>query len=490
MSATARQLAMAALGSLVALACARCSGGGATGDTQGDAGDAGAIADDGAIGVVDVGDEGPNDQLPQLTQAELASLAALSPSPLPAPGRDVSNRFADDPRAARLGQKLFFETRFSGKLLEGDDDGSPSTLGVKGQTGRVSCAGCHVPSAGYLDNRSLGRQISLAAGWGRRKAPSLLDVGQAKLLMWDGRHDALYNQPFGPLESPVEMNGSRLYAAEQLYALYRADYETIFGTMPPLGDTTRFPPITADATGCQPSTADPPPTCNGTRHGMPGDRAEFDGMAAADQAAVTQVVVNMGKALGAYERLLTCGTSRFDAWVHGNAGALTASEQRGAQVFVGRGQCTKCHSGPFLSDQQFHDVGLQPTAVAVVFIDANDPGAAAGLAAAIADPLNVKGAFSDGDDGRLPASVGPGDTGAFRTPTLRCVSQRPSFMHTGQLATLGDVVAFFARGGDAFGYPGTSEIAPLPLSAQDRADLVAFLGALQGPGPDASLETP
>ena len=51
--------------------------------------------------------------------------------------------------------------------------------------------------------------------------------------------------------------------------------------------------------------------------------------------------------------------------------------------------------------------------------------------------------------------------GAFRTPILRCVAQRPSFMHTGQLATLAEVVAFFARGGDPFGYPGTSEIARL-----------------------------
>jgi len=461
---------------------------GGPGDAGTTAGDGAATAGDGGNGS-DAGDDG-NDAPPQLTPAELAALAALSPSPLPGPPPDASNRFADDPRAARLGQRLFFEAGFSGKLLEGDDDGSPATLGVKGQTGRVSCAGCHVPSAGYLDDRSLGEQISLAAGWGRRKAPSLLDVGQAKLLMWDGRHDALYNQPFGPLESPVEMNSSRLYAAERIYALYRADYEAVFGPMPPLGDPTRFPPLGADVTGCQPSTVDPTPTCNGTRHGMPGDGAEFDGMTPADQTAVTQVVVNMGKALGAYERLLGCGPSRFDAWVHGDAGALTASEQRGAQLFVGRGQCTKCHAGPYMSDQKFHDVGLQPTAVAVVFIDTDDPGAAAGLAAAIADPLNVKGAFSDGDDGRLPATVDATSTGAFRTPTLRCAAGRPSFMHTGQLATLRDVVAFFARGGDAFGYPGTSEITPLTLGAQDQLDLVAFLGALQGPGPSPTLETP
>ncbi len=308
--------------------------------------------------------------------------------------------------------------------------------------------------------------------------------------MWDGRRDALYNQPFGPIESPVEMNSSRLYAAEQIYARYRADYEAVFGPMPPFDDTARFPALSASLTGCQPATADAPTQCDGTEHGMPGDHAEFDGMTPDDQTAVTRVVVNMGKALGAYERKLSCGSGRFDAWMHGQADALSASEQRGAQIFVGRGKCAGCHAGPYLSDQSFHNVGLQPAAVAVVFIDADDPGALSGLAGALADPLDVAGPFSDGDDGRLPAAVVPTLNGAFRTPILRCASQRPSFMHTGQLSTLASVVAFFARGGDPFGYPGASEIAALSLDAQDQADLVAFLGTLDGPGAAANLREP
>jgi cytochrome c peroxidase len=437
---------------------------------------------------VGVNDDAGSEEATAITSAERTALDSLSPATLPLPGPDVSNRFADDPAAAAFGQKLFFEKAFSGKLLDGDDNGGAHTLGAQGQTGKVACAGCHVPTAGFLDNRTLGEQISLAAGWGRRRAPSLLDVGQAKLLMWDGRHDALYNQPFGPMESVVEMNSSRLFAAEQVYALYRTDYEAVFGALPPLNDTTRFPPLSADLTGCQPSTVDPQPTCNGTEHGMPGDHAEFDGLTPEDQDAVTRVVVNMGKALGAYERLIACGPGRFDQWIHGHPDALSDSEQRGAGIFVGRGKCVGCHSGPYLSDQQFHNVGLLATTVAVVFIDSNDPGAAAGLASAIADPLNVAGPFSDGNDGRLPASVQPSMNGAFRTPTLRCASRRPTFMHTGQLSSFEEVVAFFARGGDPYGYPGKSEIAPLGLSSQDEKDLVAFLDALDGSGPAADLE--
>ena len=432
------------------------------------------------------GDAG-SDANVSLTADELMALATLSPRDLPPPPPDISNEFADVAKAAAFGQKIFFETRFSGKLLDGDDTGGPHTLGAQGQTGKVGCVGCHVPAAGFLDNRTLGEQISLAAGWGRRRAPSLLDVGEAKLLMWDGRHDSLYNQPFGPLESPVEMNSSRLFAAEQVYALYQSDYEAIFGAMPPFSDATRFPHITADETGCQPSTVDPQLTCNGTEHGLPGDHAEYDGLAPADQDAVTRVVVNIGKALGAYERLLSCGAGRFDEWMRGKADALSDAEQRGAGIFVGRGKCVGCHSGPFFSDQKFHNVGLLATTVAVVFIDAEDPGAIVGLAEAIADPLNVTGQFSDGNDGRLPKSVAQSMNGAFRTPILRCASRRPTFMHTGQLSSFAEVVAFFAQGGNAFGYPGSSEIAPLPLSAQDQTDLVAFLGSLDGPGPAADL---
>ncbi|MET0790012.1 MAG: cytochrome c peroxidase [Polyangiaceae bacterium] len=424
-----------------------------------------------------------------LSPSELEQLSSLSPSSLPAPAADISNRFGDVPAAAVFGQKLFFETAFSGKLLEGDNDGSVNALGKQSETGKVSCAGCHVPASGFLDDRSLGKQISLAAGWGRRKAPSLLDVGHTSLLTWDGRHDALYNQPFGPLESPVEMNSSRLFVAQQTYAIHRDQYEQLFGPMPPLNDASRFPQLSAALAGCQPFAGDNDTDCQGIEHGLPGDGKEFDGLSAADQDAVTEVVVNLGKALGAYERLLACGPSRFDRWMHGEPSALSSSEQRGAQLFVGRGQCVSCHSGPFLSDQKFHNVGLKPATVAVVFIDADDPGAKAGLSAALSDPLNVRGKFSDGDDGRLPNAVDDSLLGAFRTPALRCGARRPSFMHTGQLSNLTDVVAFFARGGDPFGFPGKSELQPLGLSAQEQADLVAFLGSLEGAGPPEALLT-
>jgi cytochrome c peroxidase len=433
-----------------------------------------------------------------LAPATLAALRELSPDQLPPPPPDRTNRYADDPAAAALGQRWFFDPGFSGALLDPDNRGDRQSLGVVGQTGRVACAGCHVPSAGFLDSRSSRQQISLGAGWTQRHARSLLDVGQARIVMWDGRHDALWNQPFEALENPRAMNSSRLYAAEEIYRRYRAQYEAIFGAIPiALDDAARFPQLTGATTGCR--------RLDGNNdgvdcHGVPGDHAEYDGLQSdQDRVEVTRVVVNVGKALAAYERLLSCGPSRFDRWMHGEADALTASEQRGAALFVGQRAdgstgvgCNACHSGPFLTDQGFHNVGLAPTGVGIAgsFYDRDDRGAFEGLAGILGDAINVRGPFSDGDDGRLPATVEPRMDGAFRTPSLRCVGRRPTFMHTGQIVNLVDVVAFFDRGGDASGFPGASELVARHFTPDERADLVAFLNALDGPGPAAALLEP
>ena len=75
---------------------------------------------------------------------------------------------------------------------------------------------------------------------------------------------------------------------------------------------------------------------------------------------------------------------------------------------------------------------------------------------------------------------------AFKTPGLRNVAQRPPYMHAGQLATLRDVVDHYVKAPDAAIGPdgmvhklGTnSELQPLPLTDQERQDLIVFLGTL------------
>jgi cytochrome c peroxidase len=406
---------------------------------------------------------------PDLPADVLTRLQALSPAVLPAARRDATNQYADDARAAKLGHALFADARFSGPLLDSDNDGAPGTLGMQGDVGKVSCQGCHNPDAGFLDNRSPRGQISLASSWTRRRTPSLLDMGQATVLTWDGRRDTAYNQIFAVIESPLEFNSSRLFVAQQLARYYREDYEAIFGALPALDG---YAPLDAADAGCAELPADPVVQ----RCPKPGQ----------DDADVMRILVNMGKAIGAYERHLGCGPSRFDAWLHGELDALSPDEQAGAVVFVKAG-CDTCHSGPAFSDQKFHNVGaanLQPN-----FIEPyDDPGAGAGLSAALADPLNARGPYSDGDDGRLDF-VGEDVSsleGAFRTPGLRCVSRRPSFLHAGQKRSIEDVILLFNRGGDAFGFRGSKDelMVPLDLMDDERAQLAAFLRALDGPGPD------
>ena len=60
---------------------------------------------------------------PTFTVEERAMLDALHYDAGPPPA-DPSNLVADDPAAARFGQRLFYDPAFSGRLLEGDNDGT------------------------------------------------------------------------------------------------------------------------------------------------------------------------------------------------------------------------------------------------------------------------------------------------------------------------------------------------------------------------------
>src|SRR5688572_30055997 len=86
------------------------------------------------------------------TDEERATLEAYR---LPAkPPSNPSNQYADEPRAAILGKKFFFDPRFSGELAAPNDGVSNGSLGPAGTAGRVSCYSCHDPACGGTDHRS------------------------------------------------------------------------------------------------------------------------------------------------------------------------------------------------------------------------------------------------------------------------------------------------------------------------------------------------
>ena len=306
-----------------------------------------------------------------------------------------------DPKAAALGHRFFFDTAFSGALSTKTTRVTRTRWASSAKRARWRARAATSPKR-HFDNRSTRAQVSLAAGWGVRRTRHLLDIGQAakSIIMWDGLHDALYNQPFQPIENAPEMNSSRLFVAEQIFKKYRARYEEVFGVIPDparrrhtfSGADTPRPPVRRKLL---------PGGVGKDCHGMPGDKAEYDGLSAADQDAVTRVAVNFGKALGADERRPYLRPRQIDKWVHGQSDALTPSEQRGAALFIGQRpsgatggtNCNSCHTGPFFTDQAFHNVGLRPTGVgpAGSFLDTDDHGAQHGLAKLLKDPLNTRG---------------------------------------------------------------------------------------------------
>lgn len=377
--------------------------------------------------------------VPGWNNAELSQMRRLWLGSLPARPADPSNAFALDPAAAELGQKLFFDGRLSAN-------------------GAQSCAGCHRPEQAFSDGRVVAQGLAL----GRRNTPSLVGVAYRTWFYWDGRRDSLWAQALTPLETPAEQGSSRLEVAQHITAAYAADYEAIFGPLPPLADRTRFPE-------------------RGGPLSDPAGQAAWESMSGADQIAVNTLFANVGKALAAYETTLLPTTSRFDTYVAAvlsgqPTGVIySADEIAGLAIFLRDGRCTNCHSGPLLSDQFFHNVGV-PGA---------DPGREAGAPLVAADPFNCQGTYSDAAPGQCRALAElrvqtdvAGQRGAFRTPSLRNVAATAPYMHNGSLATLEDVIAHYNAAPRAT--YGRTQITPLGLTPVEQAQLVAFLRTLGG----------
>ena len=363
---------------------------------------------------------------------------SMSLGQLGAPPADPSNRWADDPRAAALGKRLFFDARLSAN-------------------GQVSCATCHDPAREFQDGIPLGKGVGTA---GRRTMP-LAGTAHNPFFFWDGRRDSAWSQALGPLESAVEHGGTRAQYAHRVAASYRAEYEQVFGPLPDLSRVPRSAGPVAD----------------------PAARAAWDAMTAQDRDAATRVFVDIGKAIAAYERTITFAPTRFDLFVDAWARdgtlpktILDENERAGLQLFAGKANCTQCHNGPLLSNNGFHNTGV-PAGKGL----APDRGRLPAVEAVKGDEFNCRSRWSDaaGDqcaelDFLAPASAA--QERAFKVPSLRGVSKRAPYMHAGQFATLREVLQHYNRAEPA--PAGRTELKPLHLTAAELDQLEAFLRAL------------
>ena len=145
----------------------------------------------------------------------------------------------------------------------------------------------------------------------------------------------------------------------------------------------------------------------------------------------------VAKAIATYERTLVSYDSGLDRYLTGDADALTAAAKRGMALFTGRAGCISCHHGPLLTDHQLHYTGV-------------------------------------------PEREGDSESGTkYKTPSLRDVTRRYSFMHNGYYLKLSHVIDHYSRGGSP--PPGIrSEVSPIELGEPEKTDLIAFLESLSG----------
>lgn len=384
---------------------------------------------------------------------ELATLESLSLSSLPPLPPDPSNTYGDDPRAADLGHRLFFDTRLSAN-------------------GQVACATCHLAELNFTDGKPLGEGVGTTS----RKTMTVVGTAYSPWLFWDGRADSQWSQALGPLESAVEHGGSRLQYAHLIADQYADEYEAVFGPLPDLSGL--------------PATGGPVDD--------PVARANWESLSPEQQEDVTRVFVNVGKAIAAYERLLMPGESRFDRYVAAVAAGdteaaatlLTDDEVAGLRLFIGETGCTNCHNGALFTNNEFHNTGV-PARPDLP----EDSGRALGARQVMESEFNCLGPWSDAEprdctELRFLKAEGHELERAFKPPSLRNVAESAPYMHAGQFATLGEVLRHY---NDAPHAPaGHSELSPLGLSDEQLAQLEAFLRTLSAPlaTPDELLRAP
>ncbi len=451
------------------IACGGSGGMGSGGGTTSTGGDTG------TGGGADGGPDG--DGSVTLTLQEMT--VAKTQSPLPAVPPDTTNAYADDPTAAKLGQRFFFDKAIAGPIVK-----TPNDLGAAGDSGKVSCASCHVPPWG-TDTRSTPNDVSLGVDWTTRNSPPIANVGFYRWFYWDGRSDSLWQQALLAGENALQQGSDRLRITHVVYTKYKADYEKVFGAKYGALDA-RFDPANASAF---------PPSGKPKASATSPDGV-WESIPAADQAIITRVFVNWGKAIAAYERLVVSRNAPWDRFVAGDGAAISQDAVRGYKLFVSKAYCINCHEGPLFSDSKLHNIGV-PSAGGVV-----DRGRYDNIVKAIANKFRGDGAWSDDvaagtakiatqpDYVPLDGGVAPdSDLGLFRTKHLRQIAHTGPYMHNGSFPTLLDVMALYAAGGGDGGV-GTLDkafLSHVPISGEEMAELVAFLETLSGDPPDPAL---
>ena len=173
---------------------------------------------------------------------------------------------------------------------------------------------------------------------------------------------------------------------------------------------------------------------------------------------------NVVLALSSFVRTLVSGNSAYDRFVYqGDRTALSESALRGMDLFLSeKFECHHCHGGFNFTLSTLHANTTFP----------ERPFFNTGL-------YNVDGlgAYPRGNTGIFEITGNPDDMGRFRPPTLRNIELTAPYMHDGSIATLEEVIQFYASGGQENPYK-SSLVPGFEITEQEQEDLINFLLSL------------
>lgn len=360
---------------------------------------------------------------------------------------DPTNTFSGNPEAQSLGQELFFDTGLSA-------------------SGTVACASCHVTNGAIVPNETLPAGVS-------RKFRSVMPIAglaSQEFFFWDGRVDSLWAQALEPLEHPDEHGLTRTEVVAYVLDAYPDALSALLDE--PLSDRGTL-------------IALPEASPKGTRI----QRAAWQGMSEPSQARVNSIFASIGKVIAAFEETLLPDATAWDRIASEAIRDPNALRQlpdaalRGFDLFSGKARCSSCHSGPFLTDGDFHNTGMPERDGATI-----DMGRQAVVAQLKYREFSCLSIYSDAPNGECPkveylSLAMERALGTFKTPSLRGVTQRTVFGHSGQFMTLEDMLNHYNEApqgahGRLVGQSTLSELVPLGLSPADLSDLRAFLDLL------------
>lgn len=361
----------------------------------------------------------------------------------------------------------------------------------------ISCASCHNPAKGFTDQSttSLGIDEKL----GGMNAPTVINSAYNRLQFWDGRAASLEEQAQGPVGNPLEMFAGKGEPWDEAILRLRsnpsyvAQFKAAFGHMP-----------TRDAAAKAIAAYERTVLSGNSIH----DRAEVQmrKRVAEEESGKYELkpedyATVLKAAFAAKDAPAIKALGLDPAADAGKADEVGKKIANGRNIFFGKARCTNCHVGENFTDNAFHNLGIGVE----------------------------NGKIPDGERGRFARlSTGhkdPSQYGAFKTPGLRALVGTQPYMHGGADKTLEAVIDLYDRGGNANEFldakmrdvaaedayvkaqaTGAEYTGPKPalftrsgkpiipfalkLTAEEKADLVLFLKALQGDPIDPMVADP